>query len=174
MQSPHPSRTPSDVRVLVIGVGNAACGDDAVGLVVARHLRHSCPEGVRVVEASGEATQLLDTWQNMDASILIDAVCSGAAPGTIYRVDPCSEPMPQAAFACSTHTLGVAEAIGLAQALQQLPRHLVVYGIEGKRFELGAGLSAEIAHVVPEVVRRVQADIRILQTERRQKERGRS
>lgn len=150
--------------LLVIGIGNIARGDDAVGLVVARHLRQVGAEGVRIVEARGEATDLLETWKDAVGVILIDAVESGAAPGTISRLDPLAKPIPHRLLSCSTHAFGVAEAIALGQALQQLPRRLVVYGIEGKSFAMGAGLSPDIAQAVPEVVRRVQSDIEAWQT----------
>ena len=146
--------------ILVIGVGNSSRGDDAVGLAVARQLRQACTDGVRILEREGEATDLLETWKDAEVVILIDAVQSGAAPGTISRLDPYAEPIPHGVFSCSTHAFGVAEAIALAQALQRLPRHLVVYGIQGKCFARGVGLSAAVARAVPEVVRRVQHDIK--------------
>jgi Ni,Fe-hydrogenase maturation factor len=39
--------------ILVIGVGNAFRGDDAVGLIVARRLRRSGAKGLTVIEESG-------------------------------------------------------------------------------------------------------------------------
>ena len=162
MQAPDTKQpTPA---ILVIGVGNISRGDDAVGLVVARHLRQVCADGVRIVEVQGEATDLIETWKDADAVILIDAVQSGGAPGTISRLDPHSEPIPHGVLSCSTHAFVVAEAMALGQALQQLPRQLVVYGIQGLCFAMGGGLSAEIAQAVPEVVRRVRRDIEALQT----------
>ena len=50
----------SPPTVLVIGVGNISRGDDAVGLMVARHLRPVCADGVRIVERPGEATDLIE------------------------------------------------------------------------------------------------------------------
>ncbi len=149
--------------ILVIGVGNISRGDDAVGLVAARHLRRVCAD-VRIVERQGEATDLIETWKDADAVILIDAVQAGNTPGTISRLHPYSEPIPHGVFSCSTHAFGVAEAIALGQALQQIPAQFLIYGIEGKCFGMGEGLSPEIAQVVAEVVRRVQRDIEALQT----------
>jgi hydrogenase maturation protease len=63
-------------------------------------------------------------------------------------------------FSCvSTHVFGVAEAIELARALRQLPPVLVVYGVEGATFEMGAGLSAAVAAVVPQVVAQVRQEV---------------
>jgi hydrogenase maturation protease len=49
---------------------------------------------------------------------------------------------------CSTHALGVAEAIELARALGRLPARLEVYAIEGARFTAGAGLSPAVEQAV--------------------------
>ena len=160
---PTPDTDQNTPPILVIGVGNVSRGDDAVGLVVVRHLRQVWAEGVGIVERQGEATDLIETWQDTDAVILIDAVQAGEAPGTIFRLDPQVTPIPRRMFACSTHAFGVAEALALAQALQRLPQHVVVYGVQGKCFAMGEGLSDDVAQAVPEVVRRIQSDITVWQ-----------
>ncbi|ETW96620.1 MAG: hypothetical protein ETSY1_25835 [Candidatus Entotheonella factor] len=147
------------VRISVIGIGNDARGDDAVGLEVVRRLPHDMPQGVTVQEICGEGLSLLDRWQGADAVIVIDASYSGAAPGSIHRLEPLTQPIPQALYLCSTHAFGVGEAIELARALQQLPSHLVVYGIEGMQFDHGSELSADVRRAVPDVLQQVQRDI---------------
>ena len=151
------------VRISVIGIGNESRGDDAVGLVVVRRLLTDLPEGVTVQEIHGEGSRLLDRWQGSEAVILIDASTSGAAPGTIYRLEPLAQPTPIDLFPCSTHAFGVAEAIELARVLQQLPPQLVVYGIEGAQFDTGRELSADVCQAVPNVVHQVRKEIRRFQ-----------
>ena len=141
-----------ELGTLVIGLGNEYRRDDAVGLLVARRLKEVAPQHVRVVEESGWGTALIDRWKDAEAVILIDAAHSGARPGTVHRLDGHSEPIPSGFFRCSTHAFGVGEAVELARALGRLPRCLVVYGIEGKTFETGLGLSPEIQKAVQQVV----------------------
>jgi hydrogenase maturation protease len=152
------------LRIDVIGIGNDARGDDAVGLEVARHLRHDAPAGVNVEEIHGEGIRLLDHLTGREAVIVIDASYSGAAPGSIHRLEPLTQPIPKELYLCSTHAFGVGEAIELARALQQLPPHLVVYGIEGLRFDIGSDLSADVRRAMPDVIRRVRQDIAIFRT----------
>ena len=66
-------------RPLVIGVGNAARGDDAAGLLAARRLGG--------IELEGDPTALLDLFDGIDEAAVVDAVRSGAAPGTVHRFD---------------------------------------------------------------------------------------
>jgi hydrogenase maturation protease len=146
-------------KVIVIGVGNAFRSDDGVGLMVARLLRDRVAAHVCVAEQSREAFALLGLWDQIDTVIIIDAIVCGSQPGTIHRFDAQEGAIPTAWFHGSTHTFGVAEAIELARALGQLPPRLLVYGIEGKHWEAGVGLSPEVEQVVPAVVERILQEV---------------
>ena len=87
--------------------------------------------------------------------IVVDAVKSGAPPGTITIWDVRTSRPPTGQFRCSTHALGVAEAIELARALYRLPRKLIVVGIEGIRFNPGEPPSAEVAEAVERLARHI-------------------
>jgi hydrogenase maturation protease len=146
-------RVLANARIAVIGVGNAQRCDDAAGLHVARGVRaRAGRDDVAVLERSGEATSLMQAWDRARAVIIVDAVRSGAAPGTVHRLDAATQSIPDSFLRCSTHSFGVADAIELGRALGQLPPCLVVYGIEGKDFDHGEDLSAEVAAAVPRVV----------------------
>jgi hydrogenase maturation protease len=132
---------PADARILVIGVGNEYRSDDAVGLVVARRLRQLSLENVTVIEESGEGTDLMESWKGAHMVIIVDAASSGAKPGTIHRIDARAQRIPTGLLRYSTHAFGVGEAVELARAMNRLPPHMVVYGIEGERFDEGTVLS---------------------------------
>ena len=144
---------------LIIGIGNEYRGDDAAGLIVARRLKERLTDSVKVIEQSGDGAALMEAWRGAETVIIIDAVMSGAAPGTIHRFDLNAQPLPKSGFRCSTHAFGVAEAIELAGALGNFPQRLVVYGIEGKNFAAGMGLSAEVEKATGEAVRQALATI---------------
>jgi hydrogenase maturation protease len=87
---------------------------------------------------------LIEQWSGAVAAIVLDAVSSGAPPGTVHRLDALTERFPAELSRGSTHALGIVEAVQLARALERLPGRLLVIGIEGKRFDPGAGLSPEV------------------------------
>jgi len=153
---------------LLIGVGNADRGDDAAGLVVARRVAAAAPGGVSVTELSGDQSGLLDAWEGQSEVWVADAVCSGAAPGTVYRftVSPSTGAAPLGARFSrrGTHALSLADVIELARALGRLPGRLVGYGIEGAAFEPGAPLSAAAdaaaRAVAREILRELNAGVR--------------
>lgn len=103
---------------------------------------------MRALERGGEPTGLIDVWEGEEHVILVDAVSSGAAPGTIHRFDADAGPLPARLFSASTHHLGVAEAVELGRSLGRLPDKLEVIGIEGSRFGAGRGLSPKVRRAV--------------------------
>lgn len=152
-------------RVLLIGVGNRYRRDDAAGLEVVRRLSGRVPPTVTLLEEEAEPTQLLDRWAGAAAIVVIDAVSSGAPPGTIHRFDAASDPLPSRYFAASTHAMSVADAIELARALRTLPPHAVVYGIESRMFDAGVGLSPEVEAAVQALLPKVAAEAAALAEE---------
>ena len=139
--------------MLVIGVGNALRGDDAAGLEVVRRLRARDEAGeIATHEHEGEVLGLLDIWEGADAVVLVDAIRSGARPGTIHRVDATSAAIPvRLRGSSSTHAVGIGEAIELARALGRLPETVLLIGVEGHRFEAGDRLSEEVEAMVGEL-----------------------
>jgi hydrogenase maturation protease len=165
------------VRTLVVGVGNDDRGDDGLGPLAARLLADTLagarpgvarpgdagggPEGpppnVEVVPWTGDPLGLLDRWAGVDRLVLIDAVVSGAAPGTTRRFGP-DAPFARAAEA-STHGLGLAEALALGRALGRLPEHIEVWGIEAVEFAAGAPLTPAVAEAVLALVDRLREEL---------------
>ena len=142
----------------MIGIGNAWQGDDAAGLVVAQQLRDRAGEEITVLEMEGEPVSLVEAFDGADDAFLVDAVRSGAKPGTVHRIDATDDPVPATLSAASTHTLGVGEAIELGRALGRLPRRIVLYGIEAESLSAGGELTPAVARAVDEVVERVLAE----------------
>jgi hydrogenase maturation protease len=149
-----------DPRMKVIGVGNAWRGDDAAGLLVARHLRKEPLPGVTVCESQATPGELQDAWKDADRVIVVDAVASGGPPGTIYRFDAHAGEVPvELSRSPSSHGWGVAEALALGRVLEELPACLIIYGIAGRNFDPGQDLSPEVAAAIPEAVRRIKGEI---------------
>ena len=144
---------------MLIGVGNEFRQDDGVGLVILRTLQSQIPAGVKTLETSGEGAALMEAWQGAATVYLFDAVLSGAKVATIHRLDAQVQSAPTKFFNYSTHAFSVAEAIELARILNQLPPKLIIYGIEGKNFAAGIGLSPEVEQAAGEVVGQVLSEL---------------
>ncbi|MBV8550607.1 MAG: hydrogenase maturation protease [Acidobacteriaceae bacterium] len=134
--------------MLIIGLGNPDRGDDAAGILVARNLRE---HGIKAVEHAGAMLALLDRWAVSERVIVIDAVVSGAAPGSIQVWDPWKVPLKRTLFRASTHEFSLADTIELARVLNRLPTWIRIYGIEANRFETGIEPSEEVVSAAKRV-----------------------
>jgi len=144
---------------LILGVGNSFRGDHAAGIEAARRLRRRAPPSVSVAEREGDLAGILEDWRGVKRVIVIDAMSPGSNPGRVVRFDATEEKLPRRFRRASTHAFGLAEAVELGMALGRLPS-LIVYGIEGKSFASGDGLSPEVEAAVEEVVDRVLEEAR--------------
>jgi len=146
-------------RVIVIGVGNRLRGDDAAGLEAVRRLRdRRLPASITATAHEGEAIELQELWDGADAVVLVDALSSDAPAGTVRRFDASHGAPASALSRSSSHAIGIGDAVELGRVLGTLPAALVVYGIEGARFELGAPLSDEVASALDELIAAVHEE----------------
>jgi hydrogenase maturation protease len=146
--------------VVVIGVGNPDRGDDGVGPEVLSQVKDRGPGWARVVCLFGDdPAAIMDAWRGARLAIVVDAMVSGAAPGTVRRFDAGGSPLPADAGFASTHALGAGAAIEMARVLGRLPERLTLYGVEGEGFTTGTGLSSPVAAAVPVVAAQVLEEV---------------
>jgi len=151
--------------ILVLGLGQTMRGDDAAGLeAVKRWQADFSPAAadprVRVELAELPGIGLLDLLSGATHALLVDAVRSGAAPGTLHLVT--ADRLDSfAAGSGSAHGWGAAETLALAAQIDSpLPEHLVLLGIEAESFELGAPLSGKVDAALAEAARAIEKQIR--------------
>lgn len=145
---------------LVIGLGSRDRGDDAVGPVVAAEVAARRLPGVRVL-VHEDPTCLVELWGAPDAVavVVVDAVRSGAAPGTVHVLDATAGTLADHAWARTgrggTHAFGLAAAVELARALHRLPPRLLLVGVEATSFGHGESLSPAVVRAVAPAARTV-------------------
>ena len=152
-------------RTLVACVGNVLHRDDGFGVAVANRLAESrgLPADVDLIETGiggmGIVQQLLDGYE---ALIVVDAVERGAAPGTLFLLepevpDPASLPADEArALFSNLHLAEPSRVFLLARALGALPPRVFLIGCQPQDCEaLGETLSAPVAAAVEAAAQRV-------------------
>lgn len=145
--------------IMVIGVGSPQ-GDDWVGWELAERLRASevlAPWSARISISLHDrpGAALLQVWRGGGQVILLDAVRSGAAPGTVHRFDA-ADLMAQPRQ-LSTHGFGVADAVQLAAALDALPPSLRFFGVEIDPAHTEMCLSDTVHAALPALVEEIEA-----------------
>lgn len=152
----------------VIGIGNEFRRDDGVGwatiaLLCEREARRPLPSGTKLAQCDADPGRLISLWEGKALTVVVDACFPPAAqPGRTHRwcVAPGEMPHPAAAGRQSTHGLGLAEALCLADSLGRGPGRLIVYAVEGADRSLGKGLTPAVAAVLPFLARRIEVDVR--------------
>lgn len=114
---------------------------------------------IDVIEHDGDGTSLIHAWEGARVVVLVDALRSGSAPGTIHCFDVRAAGLPERATWSSSHSLGVADAVKLARRLNCVPQTLLMYGVEGRCFGLGTGLSPEVEGAASAVVERLLSSL---------------
>ena len=140
----------------IICCGNPWCGDDAAGLEAGARLRAL---GIEVETIERDAFTLLELWNGADEVLLIDAVVSGAEPGAITVLDVTQADARIPPQSCSTHRMGVAEALAIGRNLGRLPRRIVLYGIEAGSLDTVRRGSPDLSPAVARAVEQVAAEI---------------
>lgn len=122
------------MKILVLGLGNPLVTDDSVGLRVAERLKPLLagrPEVEVEVDYWG-GLRLMERMIGFDRAVVVDAICTGAPPGTIHVLSPDGIPTQRSA---SAHDVNLATALAFGrQAQAHLPenRHVRLVGIEAE------------------------------------------
>jgi hydrogenase maturation protease len=156
------STPPDSDRPLVIGIGNDFRRDDGVGLAVVRRLRALEIPQLSCLECLGDAASLLEAWGDRGDVVLVDAMVSGAPPGSVLRLDLRQQALAPSATLHSTHALSISDAVQLADALGRLPQRLVLYAVEAADVGYGEALSADVERAVEPLALRLAAELSLL------------
>ena len=146
---------------VIIGMGNPLLSDDGVGIVVA----HAVAQRLRnrmnltVTELHTGGIRLMEAVSGYQRAVVVDAMLSGAPPGTVRRFDPEAFVTTKNTF--SSHDTDFATACDLGRmAGVPLPERVSFWGIEAREFDLfGECFTAEVAAAVPEAVELIVAQI---------------
>lgn len=139
-------------RTLVIGVGNRDRGDDAAGPHVAEQVALRNSENADSLVVEGDLSDLALLWTGYERVVIVDAMVSGEAPGTVVELDALNTKFERPEQLVSSHGIGLSDALQLARLLDRLPAELTLIAIEGESFELFAPITANVARAVDEVV----------------------
>jgi hydrogenase maturation protease len=149
--------------LLVLGLGNVLCGDDGLGVAAVALLnrRYAAPPGVDVLDGGTLGLSLLSHLTRARSAILVDAVRTGASPGSVVRLEG-TMVMPTVLERLSPHQVGVADLMLAAQLIERAPEHLVLLGLVPDSLDFGLGLSPAVATRLPGLVERIADEARAL------------
>jgi hydrogenase maturation protease len=144
-------------RILVAGVGNVLRGDDGFGPAVTE-LLVDLPAGADVIETGiGGIALLQEIMAGCDGLILIDAVDRGAAPGTVFVLEP---EVGEGVHQPDVHLANPDRVLSMAKTMGFLPDRVRIIGCQPEDVdELCQGLSPVVQRALPYAVRKVEETV---------------
>lgn len=160
-------------RVSILGCGNPLRRDDGVAIAAVRLLREEVSRGGRgarwpnlqldIIETDWPGLALLELLKGARAAFFVDAIVTGARPGTIHRfegrefarvISSTRNSFSSRATFLTSHDLGLASVLSLGYAVhpERLPGAVTIWGVEPKTVQFGEGLSREVAGAIPILV----------------------
>jgi len=144
--------------VRIFGIGSPF-GDDRVGWLAAEGLQGRFdPAKVDVSAHDRPGLRLVALMQGAAQVVLVDAVKSGAVPGSLHRLEGDGIVKTVARYT-STHGFGLAEALQLAQRLGELPEKIVLWGIEVGSLAGADDLSPAVREALPGLIDGVAGEV---------------
>jgi len=140
-------------KTLVLGLGNPLMGDDGAGVAALTRLRDEweVPGDVELVDGGTWGMNLLPLIESHDRVVLLDAINTGARPGTLVLLR--REELPRYfALKLSPHQLDLREVLALAELRESLPETLIAIGVQPETVELNGRLSPRVATAVRRMV----------------------
>lgn len=131
-------------RICVLGLGNLMRTDDAAGMLALRRLTGDArfPRDVEVVEGETLGLDLLHGVYGVSHLLVLDAVDTGAAAGTVTRFQ--GQEVIDLPTSKSVHLLGLSDLIQVLRLMGAPPMEIVLLGVQPESTEWGTVLTAGV------------------------------
>ncbi|OGD54079.1 hypothetical protein A3K80_00470 [Candidatus Bathyarchaeota archaeon RBG_13_38_9] len=146
--------THKNSKPIVIGVGNVLLSDEGVGIHIVRQLKkRDISKLVEIHEIGTSSFELLNVIEGNSLVIIVDAVRMDDKPGTVKNIDLVIEDdislLPKFT---SLHQLDLISTLKMAKGVIDLPKKIVLIGIEPSSLDAGIELSKLVEAAIPKAI----------------------
>lgn len=146
--------------MVVVGVGNVDCGDDALGPLVVERVRGDLERlGVACASSPCEPTLLMDVLRDASSAVLVDACVGPFRLGSVVTLSA-DEVVAGRFEDSSTHGFGLSHVLALMRALGVGPERVRIVAIVGKKFGPGDSMSPEARAAMDPAARAVLGEVK--------------
>ncbi len=151
------------MRIVILGVGNILLSDEGVGVrTIERFQReYRVPPQVEVIDGGTAGMELLEDLAHATHLIIVDAVRSRKAPGTIVRIAGDDVPV-FFKTKLSPHQIGLSDVLATLAFMGEAPGTVTVIGVEPVSLGTSMTLSPEVEAMLPRVVDQLVAELRMI------------
>jgi len=137
------------LRTLVLGIGNLLMNDDAAGVRVVQALaeKYVFPDEVTLLDGGTLGLDLLPYLEGVDRLLVVDAVETGEATGTLVRLTGDDIPLTLATKV-SPHQMGLKDLLLVAELQGHAAAEMVLWGVQPGSIEMDIEMSPEVAAAV--------------------------
>ena len=148
------------MNILVLGIGNLVMTDDAVGVRAVQLLqeRYRFPSAVTVLDGGTLGLDLLPKLEGVERLLVVDAVETGMAPGTLLRLSGNDIPLALETKV-SPHQMGLKDLLTVATLLGFDPEEMVLWGVQPECIEMAMELSPAVAAQVEPLVEKLLLEL---------------
>lgn len=138
---------------VILGLGNKALSDDAIGIKVVRYILKSQPNlsNLHIIDGSNlsyELTMVLEQAQNL---IVIYAAKLDHAPGTITTLVGTDMDQALKRSQRNANETALADMFEIARLAHRIPANRALITIEPKKISWGNRLSAYVSKAIPQL-----------------------
>jgi hydrogenase maturation protease len=150
---------PSQMKTVVLGLGNLIQSDDGVGLFALRRLEQDprVPPDVSLVEGGTKGLELVPYVCEASHLLVLDSLEAGAPAGTVLRVE--GEDLRSLPGRGSAHQLALADLLVALRMLGKEPQQTVLLGVQPANTDLGVQLTPSVEAAVPMLVEAAVAEL---------------
>ena len=141
------------MRAVVLGIGNTILTDEAAGVRVVEALErgYALPANVLAIDGGTSGMEMIEDLSDLDFLIVVDVVKTGAAPGTVVKIDGADIPVFFRSK-LSPHQIALPDVLASLELLGTMPKEIVVLGVEPISLELGMEMTTTVAERIPQLV----------------------
>lgn len=150
----------SDMKTIILGVGNTLLSDEGVGIHVlgALSARGLPAEGIDLIDGGTLSFTLAVPIEEADALIVVDAAQLKSPPGTLRLFE--GEDMDRFLSGqkkSSVHEVGLTDLMTIAKLTERWPAKRALVAIQPEKVDWGDAPTPAVQLAIPEACRRIEA-----------------
>ena len=134
--------------------------DDGVGVRTIQALRERFrfPPEVTLLDGGTLGLDLLPRLEGVERLLVVDAIETGAEPGTLVRLAGDEIPVAMATK-LSPHQMGLKDLLCVAELMGCAPREMVLWGVQPGEIGMGTELSSAVEAKLDSLIENVMTEL---------------
>ena len=144
---------PQNAKNVILGIGNKALSDDAVGIKVVGYIMKNYPDlaALQVIDGGNLSYELTTVLESAENIIVINAATFGLPPGTMTTLLGTDMDQIFKRPQRNANETALADMFEIARLANKLPSHRAFISIEPKKISWGSRLSACVSKAIPKM-----------------------